>query len=307
MNHLKESMNKVRIMVIGDAILDVYKYGGCDRTSTEAPVSIFLQGKEEYKLGGAANVVLNISDVIGSRTSFVSKVGFDKEGEIIKGLCADQNIRATILWGTTPTTTKTRYFSKNKQVFRADREIISAPIEIGQILTSLETFANNTDPKAVIISDYNKGLLDENTIQDLLHWCSAAGIPTVVEAKKPNPLIYTAATIVKLDDHYNENSAMVNCENFNKAGCKNVITVMLYKGVVFNGKKFTFAETLIDPTGARDTMTAMLGLGLALKLDMLKVMKLASIGYRNTAKKIGIIPIELVEFKEMLSELETET
>ena len=171
-----DTFNAVNVLILGDVILDHYLMGRVERISPEAPVPVIMHEKEDYRLGGAANVALNIQ-ALGAIPHLISVVGADENANRFKNLLKQNHIHTQgILTDTQrPTTIKTRVLARNQQLFRYDREQTNLlPSKITDKLkkTILDTL-DTASIKVVIFQDYNKGLL---TI-DLINF-------TIQEAKK---------------------------------------------------------------------------------------------------------------------------
>ncbi|MBW7875185.1 MAG: D-glycero-beta-D-manno-heptose-7-phosphate kinase [Candidatus Cloacimonetes bacterium] len=157
---LLEKLGRIRLLVVGDVMLDHYVWGQVRRISPEAPVPVVEAMRDEYLLGGAANVANNLVD-LGVRTAIMSMVGQDVAAAQLIGLLQGRGIGSELLTRSVerPTTIKTRILAGQQQMLRLDREEIRAmeQEETAQVLSRLEAVWDSFD--AVILSDYGKGFL----------------------------------------------------------------------------------------------------------------------------------------------------
>ena len=184
-----------RVAVVGDAMLDVYLRGDVDRISPEAPVPVVRVKERKLALGGAANVANNIV-TIGARCELVSAVGDDPAGATLRDMLqkVKTDTRALVSVRRT-TTTKTRVVARSQQMVRYDEEDDSdlAGEEISRLLEALESAIGDAD--ALVLEDYNKGVLIPEVISRGIAWAKARGIPVIVDPKYRNFFSYRGATI----------------------------------------------------------------------------------------------------------------
>src|SRR5881397_1925482 len=169
MERLLKKMAGVRIVVLGDAMLDVYLSGEVERISPEAPVPVVTVHASRHALGGAANVAANVA-AIGAECRLVAVVGADARGESVKAELDDEKLGTQYLVtdATRPTTSKTRVVARGQQMLRIDEEIdnpISARV-MEQLGAALERALRDAD--ALLIEDYNKGTLVPQVIERAL-------------------------------------------------------------------------------------------------------------------------------------------
>lgn len=174
----------LRVMVIGDLMLDRYIWGRVARISPEAPVPIVEVSHEESRLGGAANVALNVSS-LGAQPILCGVLGEDLFGQQFLDLVADQGFdqQGLILTKERPTTVKTRVLGNRQQVLRVDREVTDylSPTMQTLLKQKLTTLLPTVD--GVIFQDYDKGVLTPGLIRFALEVCEQAAIPTFVDPK----------------------------------------------------------------------------------------------------------------------------
>lgn len=164
--------SKLRVLVIGDIILDKYIRGRVDRVSPEAPIPIFDIDTEhpvKYILGGASNVARNVRS-LGASCWIAGRIGADSEGEVVKSLLSEGGIYCDLLLKdpTYPTTVKTRYVTSSQQVLRVDHEdkkSIKGTKFSKLLLQDLYRHFRYFD--AIIVSDYDKGFLFPRAIEHI--------------------------------------------------------------------------------------------------------------------------------------------
>jgi rfaE bifunctional protein kinase chain/domain len=198
--HLFARFNTVKVAVVGDIMLDVYWWGNVDRISPEAPVPIVALNKKESRLGGAANVALNLR-ALDTSVQIFSVIGKDSDGDTLLQLLQQNGIhtRGVLQSEKRLTTSKARVISRNQQMLRLDAEQTNdlAPEEEASLIQSIkEAFADHK-PDIVIFEDYNKGVLTAAVIKEIMEQCRLLDIPTCVDPKLKNFLAYKGVTIFK--------------------------------------------------------------------------------------------------------------
>ena len=184
--------SKKKVIIVGDVMIDTYIHGGVERISPEAPVPVVKYSKTEHRLGGAANVGLNIK-ALDATPIICSVIGQDKDAEIFKNILAENNLSAEGLVkdDERSTTNKTRVIGNNQQLIRVDKEdthALSSAIE-DQLIDKVKTLAIKEKVDAIIFEDYNKGVLTEKVISELITFANQNNIITTVDPKKENFLL----------------------------------------------------------------------------------------------------------------------
>mgnify|MGYP002128579049 CR=1 FL=1 len=192
--------SKLKVVIIGDVMLDTYWWGQVDRISPEAPVPVVSLQRKEHRVGGAANVALN-TVALGAQTTIVSVIGTDSDGVLLKSLFEEQHIDTQYLLSTDTriTTNKTRVMSRNQQMMRLDAEI-TTPITTDIEQALLQKFIACLDaqkPDVVIFEDYDKGVLTSSIIKEAIAICTERNIVMSVDPKKNNFLAYKGVTLFK--------------------------------------------------------------------------------------------------------------
>ena len=188
----RERLSKARVLVVGDAMLDRYWFGAVDRISPEAPVPVVRVNREEERLGGAANVALNVK-TLGAQATLVTVVGDDEPARKLKQLLERQGV-ATLL-GHDPqlyTIVKLRVIGRSQQLIRIDFENQPAHEVLAGMLGDYERALPGHD--AVLFSDYGKGGLTH--IPRMIELARAAGKPVLIDPKGSDYGRYAGATVI---------------------------------------------------------------------------------------------------------------
>jgi D-beta-D-heptose 7-phosphate kinase/D-beta-D-heptose 1-phosphate adenosyltransferase len=187
---------ELRVVVVGDVMLDRYLAGQVRRISPEAPVPIVEVERIYERAGGAANVAANLRQ-LGAQTTLVGVVGADEDGARLRAVLADHGLGGGALVEVPgrPTTVKTRVVAHNQQIVRIDREQV-APAD-GLIAEAILAAFDESGPcDIVILSDYAKGVLSRHVCADLISRCRFTGVPVVVDPKGRDYQRYTGATAI---------------------------------------------------------------------------------------------------------------
>jgi D-glycero-beta-D-manno-heptose-7-phosphate kinase len=197
---LFERFKNVRVGIIGDVMLDTYMWGHVERISPEAPVPVVSLDKKEQRIGGAGNVALNIQS-LGAKAWVISVTGDDDEARQLDSLLTTNHINAdySIKSKSRITTNKTRIISRNQQMMRLDSEITNdlTSEEEQLIISSFTSFITSVKPDIVILEDYNKGVLTEKLIHEVISICRENNVLTAVDPKRKNFFEYKGADIFK--------------------------------------------------------------------------------------------------------------
>ncbi|MCH2113065.1 MAG: PfkB family carbohydrate kinase, partial [Planctomycetes bacterium] len=190
---LLEGLFRPRIAVLGDFMLDHYVWGEVERISPEAPVPVVHVGHEEHRLGGAGNVVANLT-ALGAQPAVFGLRGEDPAGESLKGQLEVLAATGGLLSDTNrPTTQKIRVMARNQQMIRVDRED-SASISSAMEQELLKAVCNSSWD-ALVLSDYGKGVLTPSLIQAVIAEAQTRGVPCLVDPKQRDLSQYRGATV----------------------------------------------------------------------------------------------------------------
>lgn len=275
---LLDAAGEQRLAVVGDAMLDVYLVGDVDRISPEAPVPVVRVRERRYALGGAANVAQNVS-AMGAQSLLVGAVGTDAGGATLRAMLDEMSVESDHLVEVDrPTTTKTRVLARSQQLVRVDEEDdadLSAG-EVERLLDAIHRAVSQAD--ALVLEDYNKGVLVPEVIERSIAWARERGIPVVVDPKYRNFFAYRGATVFKPNRRELEAAlgAAINLdhpqalpETFARLGVSHLLLTLGERGMALLSEDSsvvripTMAREVYDVVGAGDTVTAYLGATLA--------------------------------------------
>jgi D-glycero-beta-D-manno-heptose-7-phosphate kinase len=314
-----ERFNDKRILVIGDVMVDAYIHGKVSRISPEAPVPIVNYDHSEDRLGGAANVALNLV-ALGARPIICSVIGNDVHAEQLLHLLKKNKISAEGLVQSTTrkTTVKTRVIGNNQQLLRIDSEQtnpINADEENELIDTIVNLIASGID--AIIFEDYNKGVLTKRVINEIVEEANRQNVITTVDPKKDNFLSYKGVTLFKpnlkelkeglgMEFRFpSDQDAFLKAVDALEAQLKNEISfVTLSEHGVFirrNQEQFhdkAHLRNIADVSGAGDTVIAVATLCLVAGFTIEQLAQIANIAGGLVCEKIGVVSIEKNELLE---------
>ncbi|MCS7279496.1 MAG: D-glycero-beta-D-manno-heptose-7-phosphate kinase [Thermodesulfobacteriaceae bacterium] len=320
---LEENLSKIKILVIGDCILDRYFTGEVNRISPEAPVPVFELKGTYYSLGGAANVASNLRG-LKVKVELLGVVGKDEAGKIFKKIAEEAQIGITGILEdeTRPTTLKTRIIAQSQHLLRIDveeRKPINLELQ-NRLINIYERLLQEID--GVIFSDYAKGVfLSEEFCKALLKKAKEGGKFVLVDPKSINWQKYASATCITPNFKEFQETALregLSPENLEKS-CQRLlekyhlkfIVVTLGKNGIFlfcpeNGTFFQPAQAkeVYDVSGAGDTVIASLGAFYAVGLPLKEVITLANLAAGIVVGKIGTKPVYLEEIQNFLKEKE---
>ena len=308
-----------RIAVIGDAMLDVYLIGDVERISPEAPVPVVRVRERKYALGGAANVAANVV-AVGARCELVGAIGDDPAGAtIVRMLGALGEDGRSLITVNRPTTQKTRIVARSQQLVRVDEEedadLSGADIE--RMLAALRGAVADAD--AIVLEDYNKGVLVPAVIREAIDKAAARGVPVVVDPKFKNFFAYRGATIFKPNRRELESAlgASVDIDHpdavpatMQKLGVENILLTLGDRGMAhFSAggevtRISTVAREVYDVVGAGDTVTAYLACMLAASASPGEAAAIANIAAGIEVGKLGAATVtttEVVEYVDAYS------
>ena len=198
--NLFERISKLKVGIVGDVMLDTYMWGSVERISPEAPVPIVTMQKKEQRMGGAGNVALNIQS-LHAQAFVVTVFGDDIEATCLRELFDFNQINSTYSFKSSDriTTNKTRIISRNQQMMRLDSEVTKDlnHLEQEKLISTFEEFVKKEKPQVVILQDYNKGVLTEAVIENVVSICRNNDILTAVDPKRKNFFQYKAVDIFK--------------------------------------------------------------------------------------------------------------
>lgn len=316
-DELFDQFDKLRVLIIGDVMLDSYVWGHVERISPEAPVPVVNVDRRERRLGGAGNVLLNVQ-ALGAEAIICSVIGTDTPGDQLnqelcdRGLSCDGLIRS----GSRITTIKERIIAGSQQVVRVDTE--TDKYITGDERAQLIAKAKELIPTChvVIFEDYDKGVLSREAIAEITDFANEQGVPTVVDPKKRNFLSYQNTTLfkpnlkelregLKLDfdvDNATEFQAAVDRlkETLHVQGA---LITLSERGVFidFNGEKQQLPahiRKIADVSGAGDTVISIAACCVALRQSPGTIAGLSNLGGGLVCESVGVVPIDKALLKE---------
>ena len=305
-----------RILVIGDVMIDSYIHGHVSRISPEAPVPVVNYHKTENRLGGAANVALNLRS-LGAQALVASIVGDDQNGVLIMNLFGQNEIdcSALVMSSQRRTTVKTRVLAGFQQLLRIDdehSEEISVSEE-NQLIEKIKLLHAEKALDAIIFEDYNKGVLTPGLISQLIAFSKKENILTAVDPKKDHFFAYQGVDLFKpnlkelregLNLPINKNilSELVNAVKSLKQKLDHHFTLVTLSenGVAICSKDdFTHIKAHIrnisDVSGAGDTVIAVATLCLAAGLEPRQIAEISNLAGGLVCEKSGVVSIDKTE------------
>jgi len=214
----KTSLKKAKILLIGDVMLDKYVFGKITRISPEAPVPVFLSEEEKEVLGGAANVLNNLSS-LGVDAAFMSVIGKDASGRRLKQLLKKNNIKKTYFYEDKRRTTssKTRYLANSQQIIRVDSESEQMIPESAEsfILSKFKKLITNYN--VVVISDYKKGVITPTLMKAIIKISKTNKVPVIVDPKNKKFDIYKNVFLVTPNQHEASEVSGLSCNTNEEA------------------------------------------------------------------------------------------
>ena len=297
-----------KILIIGDVMIDSYVWGVINRQSPEAPVPIVNIKKKEERLGGAGNVALNIN-ALGGEAILCSVIGDDYTGKKLIELMQKEKLATDgiVIDKKRKTTNKTRIINNQKHVLRIDEEETTDIANENTFLNIVFSFIEDAD--AIILQDYNKGVLTKKIIKNIIEEANNLNIATIVDPKKRNFKTYKNCTIFKpnLKETQEGMKTNINPENMQNIkdlakdvrlfmNSKAVLITLSEKGVCIDSNNFflhtpAFKRNIIDISGAGDTVLAVASMCKAINMqnDILSI--LCNIAGGLVCEEVGVTSI----------------
>lgn len=305
-----QEFDKLKVMVIGDVMVDSYLWGKVNRISPEAPVPIVNVVKREKRLGGAANVALNLM-ALGASPVLVSVIGQDSDGDDFMNLLKDQNFSTEGIHCSEnrPTTIKHRVLGGTQHLLRVDAENTELldQKENEALKRKIEMLIGDCD--ALIFEDYDKGVISEDLIDFVVNKCKEKNIPVAVDPKKRNFLAYKQADLFKpnlkeLREGLNieiipndKSSLKIASDSLRKELNHNMTLLTLSEhGIFYDGKTSDLIPAhrreISDVSGAGDTVISIATCCKALDLPESLLAELSNLGGGLVCEHVGVVPIE---------------
>ena len=318
LNLLEGGFSKLRILVVGDLMLDRYIWGDVERVSPEAPVPVLLHARRTQGPGGAANVAMNLA-ALGLKTYLAGYWGKDAEQADLATLLHAASVdTANVVVARSNTASKTRILGRNQQLLRLDVESTEAATDEEAAELSQRCVAMVEQVDVVILSDYAKGVLSKELCQAVITRARQVGKPVFVDPKARDFAKYQGATSVS--PNLNELSMATGVpanqpEALLEAGQKLVakhgfdylIVTMSEKGIRILRADSTFhsparAREVYDVSGAGDTVIAVIAASIAGGLEAETAVHLANVAAAIAVSKVGTTPVAAHEIVALLTE-----
>ena len=313
-----ENFSNVKVLVVGDVMLDRFWWGNVSRISPEAPVPVVNLKNTSLAAGGAANVAANVAG-LGADAFLIGVIGDDDEAQLFPEILKKTNVSSEFLVTipTRQTTVKTRVIAHSQQVVRIDQETKEGlnQNEEQMIWEKIETLTGETD--IFIVSDYAKGVLTDNLLARLITTARGLNKKVLIDPKGKNFLKYKGATLLTP----NQREAAEACnldeteqEVVEKSGGMLLKNLSLEALLVTQGEKGmslfqrnekkthlnSSAREVYDVTGAGDTVIASLAVALAAGSDFYEAANIANISAGLVVEQIGTTAISTKMLRETL-------
>ena len=327
MKNLFNSFNDKKIMIVGDMMLDIYMNGKVERISPEAPVPIVSVTKTFSRLGGAANVAQNLK-ALGAEPILCSIIGEDEKSNDLISLMHEHQMNTSGIMRSSEriTTTKVRIIGNNAQMLRVDTEdtFDLTEKEHDLLMNQITKIINNEDIDGIILQDYNKGVLTERLIKEVISIANEKNIPIGVDPKKKNFLAYQNVTFFKpnlkeLKEGIGVSSKDNSIEEIIKSvdvlqaklNCRYIMTTLSERGVLIKDYETNIwhhipahLRKIADVSGAGDTVLSVAMLCLVCNENAYNIAALSNLAGGLVCEEIGAVPINK---NRLLEELKKHT
>lgn len=315
-NQIFDSFDNLRVLIIGDVMIDSYIFGKVERISPEAPIPVVNVKRKEIRLGGAGNVAMNIKS-LGATPVLCSVIGADSEAKDLIELLNNSHLPAEgiIQSPNRVTTVKQRIMAGSQHVVRIDSEmdtLINAD-ERSQLIEKAKSLIPTCD--VVIFEDYDKGVLDQQSIQEIVAFAKEHQKPTIVDPKKRNFTHYQGTDLFKPNLKELKEGLKIDFNADNLEDIKNIVAEAK-KALGVNGIFLTLSErgvfidfqdevhhvaahlrSITDVSGAGDTVVSIAAICLGLKLSPKTIAELSNLGGGLVCESVGVVPIEKAKLR----------
>jgi rfaE bifunctional protein kinase chain/domain len=311
-NKIFDSFNRLKVLIIGDVMVDSYMWGKVSRISPEAPVPIVAVNKKENRLGGAANVALNIQ-AMGATPILCSFVGKDSGGDLFFQLLKDQKLplKGILRSSKRSTTIKTRVIGNNHQLIRVDEELESDldTAETKSLSGLIAKIVKEEKIDAIVFEDYDKGLITPVLIDKTIELANKNRIPVIVDPKKRNFFHYKGVSLFKPNlkefkeglkhdfDHRNAKELEKAVTAFmDKQNIDTALITLSEQGLYVNSRSVkkiipAHIRNIADVSGAGDTVVSVAAMCIALGLSPLLVAEISNLAGGLVCEHVGVVPI----------------
>jgi D-beta-D-heptose 7-phosphate kinase/D-beta-D-heptose 1-phosphate adenosyltransferase len=307
LNLLEGGFSELKVLVVGDIMLDRYIHGEVERISPEAPVPVLRHAQRYERAGGAANVAMNLAG-LGCQAILAGFWGSDPEQKEIKALLDRAGVDTVgVVSSSLPTISKTRIVGRTQQLLRLDIESRETPpaVELDRLVERATSLVDKVH--AVILSDYAKGALSRSVCEALIRAATTKGIPLLADPKTPDLSKYAGATSVcpnlselsvatGIPAHHTESLLEAGQLQVAKHSIQFLTVTMSEKGVavLWPEKRYhspARAREVFDVSGAGDTVIATLAASLAGGLQVETAVDLANLAAGIVVGKMGTVPV----------------
>jgi rfaE bifunctional protein kinase chain/domain len=312
-NNLFQQIRNIKVAVIGDVMLDTYWWGSAERISPEAPVPVVTLNRTEHRIGGAANVALN-AIALAEKVYLLSVIGNDQEGSLLTTELSKKGINTggVQISKNRKTTCKTRVISRNQQMIRLDSETTDdlSKEDENTFIASCRKILHEAKPDVLIFEDYNKGVLTERVINEILSVCDSLDIITSVDPKQKNFFAYKGVTLFKpnlkevreglryLNQEVNQDT-LSEMHNLLYQQLKHQVSLITLseKGVFYQQQGGgscllpTYRRNIADVSGAGDTVIAVASLIYAATKNPELMATIANLAGGLVCEEVGTVPV----------------
>ncbi len=312
---LRNRFPQCRVVVLGDLMLDRYVAGPTERVSPEAPVPVVLVEEEWDAVGGAGNVAANLR-ALGARCDVIGVVGHDGAGGRIGAALEEMGAGCHFVRDEgRPTTVKTRVLARGQQVVRVDREESDSVSRAAADKVTARVAARLRGASALVVADYDKGVMSPGVIRSALDSAAAHGIPIVVDPKRRGFFAYGGATVFKpnrseLEAALGEaarpdDSGWMETAR-ERAGCEHLLLTLGAEGMVLASPEGVMervrarARAVYDVSGAGDTVCAVVAAGVSAGAGLAEAVGLAAHAAALGVARVGVATVAPDEIAEVL-------
>lgn len=321
-NEIFDRLSSKKAIVVGDVMVDAYMIGGVERISPEAPVPIVSVRDRKYRLGGAANVALNIA-AFGAEVYLCSVIGNDSMGQVFRDLLHENKLpdNGIISSENRKTTTKTRVISGGQHLLRIDDEDASQiSDDLKEILMfRISQIIENEHIDVLVFEDYDKGLLSPDIIHRITMLCRQNKIKVTVDPKKRNFDAYKYVTMFKpnlkefcegckIDKTKDIETLKPYAKEFLQNNNIDILMVTLSENgiLICTQKKYVHIPAqirdIVDVSGAGDTVISVASLLLTATEDIQEIARISNLAGGIVCERVGVVPIDVEMLKEKIVE-----
>jgi D-glycero-beta-D-manno-heptose-7-phosphate kinase len=324
---LFDDFSGLRVMIIGDVMVDSYLWGKVERISPEAPIPIVALRRRENRLGGASNVALNVK-AMGAVPVLCTVIGGDDKGDRFMELLRQEKIDTHYIIRSPSriTTTKFRIFGNNYQMLRVDEEVEVElePSDLKALMGMISATIRSERIDCIIFQDYDKGVITPALIAEVVALARKHSIPVTVDPKRKNFMDYAGVTLfkpnlkemkegLKLEFDASDQSSVISAAQqlIEMLDCSYVLTTMSEHGVAISQKEKMADRNIVIPahirsvadvSGAGDTVISVASLCLAMKCSPYEIAYISNLAGGLVCEEVGVVPVNREKLlKEVLS------